>query len=107
MRTTLLTLPLLAALTLGGCATNAGGGFDISAVQNATVAACRFLPTASTVANIIAAGNPLLATAEAIAAAICAAVLPTAPAPLPPVLARRGVVVPTVNGVVIHGTFVR
>lgn len=47
---------------------------DVHKVQVAVVRSCRFLPTAATVANIFAAGNPAVVTTTAVAAAICAAV---------------------------------
>lgn len=75
---------------------------DVDAVQNATVQACGFLPTAATVGNILAAGDPNMLAATAVATAICAAVTkPTAPV--------MGLIepVPTVNGVPIEGTFVK
>ena len=89
------------AITLAGCGTInpfTNQPNTPADVQNATVQACGFLPTASTVLNILAVGNPAAATAEAVAQAICAAVTP-APKAL------KGV--PTVNGVEIHGRFVR
>ena len=94
----LLATPVAAALVLGGCATTATSAAIIQ-IQNYAVLACGFLPTVTTVANIIANGNPILQTATDIANAICAAVTPKA--------ARRGAVLPTVNGVVVHGRFVR
>jgi len=53
------------------------------------------------VANIIAAGNPSMMTATAIAGAICAAVTPK-----PPIMGLMEAV-PMVNGVPIEGHFVR
>ena len=98
---------LIALSALSGCATTGGlAPISIAGVQNAAVAACAFLPTATTVGNIIAAGNPLLTTAEAIAQAICAAVTQA-----PTVAAKSGrrmmVVQPMVNGVPIQGKFLR
>jgi hypothetical protein len=98
------------AVALGGCASIGGGTGTtaanittvISQVQQASVAACAFLPTTATVAQIIgtAAGVGVETTlATTIAAQICAAVSPTAKA-------RRGGAAPTVNGVTIHGRFV-
>lgn len=95
---------LIAASTLAGCATTGGvPNINVQDVQNAALAACSFLPTASTVANIIAAGNPALQTAEAVAQAICAAVAVASPS------GKLGgsIALPTVNGVVIHGTWVK
>lgn len=81
----------------------AGGTINTTAVQNAAVAACGFLPTAATVSGIISAatggvGGAALQTAEQVAAAICAAVLPTKSGKL------RGT--PMVNGVAVHGRWV-
>ena len=95
--------PVAAALALGGCAT--GGvtatsvATTISAVQQAAVLACGFLPTAATVASILSGGNPLVSTASAIAQAICTAVTPKS--------VRRGASVPMVGNVVVHGRFVK
>lgn len=103
--------PLLAAtaaLLLGSCSTTGGvaTGITIAGVQNAAVAICAFLPTANTVGNILAAGNPLLVTAEAVAEAICAAV-GTAPTVVAKSGRRRLVAMPMVNGVPIQGKFLR
>jgi len=70
-------------------------------VMEKTVDACGFLPTAATVVNIVAAGNPSLMTATAIAGAICAAVTPKHPV--------MGLYepVPMVAGVPIEGTFIK
>lgn len=91
------------ALSLGACATLGTGGLGSSdtiiAIQNAAVAACSFLPTAGTIANIIKANDPKLITAEAVAAAICAAIAPTTQHAL---IATT----PKVDGVAIVGAFV-
>lgn len=71
---------------------------QIEAVQSAATAACQFLPTAETVADIIASGDPRLPTASAMARAICAALVP-APSGIRTLVAP----VPAVNGVVIRG----
>ncbi len=103
LRNTILAGSL--ALTLCGCATSGGvttiGGLDVKTIQSTAVAVCGFLPTAATVGNIIAAGNPILTTAEAIAEAICAAVSPAKAA------TRHGGALPTVSGVVIKGKSLR
>ena len=95
--------PVAAALALSGCAT---GGVTpatvtttITAVQQAAVLACGFLPTAATVASILSGGNPLVSTASAIAQAICTAVTAKA--------FRRGGPAPMVGNVVVHGRFVK
>ena len=100
LRRLMLALPLLGAISLGGCATVFPSGTPtVAEIQSITVTVCGFLPTASTVANILANGNPIVATATAVANAICAAVVPTKSA-------RLRAIVPTVNGVVVHGRFV-
>lgn len=105
-------LLIAAALSCGlaGCATTSGTpSIDVGQVQQAAIAACGFLPTVETVVGIIAtfatggAAAPVVATAEGVAEAICSAVVPKA-------AARRGgapAAPPAVNGVVIHGQFVR
>jgi hypothetical protein len=66
-------LALAAAVTLAACATTGTGTtVTISDVQNAAVAACAFLPDATTITNILTA-SPIAATAESIAAIICSA----------------------------------
>lgn len=110
----LLLSAAVAGTLLGSCTTT--GQFSpailVADVQQDAIAICSFLPTVSTVANIIAAGNPLLTTAEAVAQAICSAVT-AAPVVAPPVAgarrraARSGPVgTPTVAGVVIKGNFI-
>lgn len=95
---------LCGSILLGGCATTGGpgGGIDLAAlaaqVQQITTQACRFLPTAQTVANIVSAG--FAAQPFAIANAICAAVT------APPTVARGKVAPPHVGGVVVRGRFV-
>lgn len=93
---------LLTGLLLGGCsaAQQQTETQIIAAVQQQAVLACSFLPTASTVAGILAAGNPALTAASAVAQAICAAVSVTS--------ARVGTASPpVVAGVVIHGKFTK
>jgi hypothetical protein len=46
----------------------------VAAVQKATSALCKFVPTAATIGTILAGGNPVVATAAGAAGAICAAV---------------------------------
>lgn len=96
----------LGGSALAGCSTtdpSTGEGSAIAQVQTAATAVCRFLPAAETVGAIIATGDPRLATASAIARAICAALDPQgAPAGVM-TLYRAG---PSVNGVAIKGHFV-
>lgn len=97
-----------AAVALGGCATGGITGTTtnitstITQVQQAAVAACSFLPTTATVANIlgtVAGVGAETQLATTIAAQICAAVSQKS--------AARGSAAPEVNGVAIHGRFVR
>lgn len=111
-----LLLACCLVLPLSGCAALQSFFGNITAatptqlvqdVQNAAITTCEFIPTAETVANIIALNNPVLATASGIANAICAAV--TQKGPVPVSLRRtvnRNAPVPTVSGVPIHGQFV-
>jgi hypothetical protein len=103
MKNFLRVLPLVGTLLVGGCGviSNPFTGAPITAadVQAAAVAACGFLPTAATVANIIAAGNPAVATVSTIAQAICSAVTAKG--------GRLGGAAPNVNGVPVHGRFVQ
>jgi hypothetical protein len=100
-----LFLSSVFAVSLAGCATLGVTPVDISSfvtqVQAITSTACSFLPTAETVASILATGNPIVATANAVANAICAAVAPAKTA------GKLSTTVPTVAGVVIHGKFLR
>lgn len=101
-RSWLYATPLVCFLALGGCATTGGiVAPTIASVQAAAVAACSFLPTVATVASIIAAGNPAVITAGAIAEAICSALAASKSS------ARKRATVPVVGNVVIHGTYVR
>ena len=77
---------------------------NTSSVQSLAATACKFAPTAETIINMVAA-NPALATAEAVAQAICAAVVP----PVGLVSAAPVVAHYVVNGkdVAISGTFVK
>lgn len=102
------------SLALAACATTAPstspaptiGGADpaaiVAQVQAATTTACKFLPTAQTVLNLVSAFTDVsaLGPVAAMAQAICNAVAsPTAR------LARRGP--PRVRGVAVKGKFVR
>ena len=72
---TIKALLVAAGLSLAACnsITNPFTNQPITAadVQQAAVQACGFLPTASTVASILTAGNPAVDTAASIASAIC------------------------------------
>ena len=93
------------ALSLAGCSTLGTGGAPldltsfIAQVQATSSAVCSFLPTAETVASIIATGNPIVTTANAVANAICAAVAPAKAA------GKLRASQPAVAGVAIHGKF--
>lgn len=93
---------ILAALALGACSQAQQQQVQtiVSQAQADTVQVCGYLPTVETVSGILAVGNPLLATGEAIANAICAALTPKG------AIARPGVTVPYVAGVPVHGKFV-
>lgn len=115
MKRLITCFALLGALMLGGCATLPSGarGIDpalasqidaqIKAVQDAAVAACRFLPTAQTVASIASTFLPGatagVGIANQIATAICGAVTKKA--------LNRSAPAPRVNGVLVRGTFIR
>jgi hypothetical protein len=91
-------------VAFGGCATM-GGPADsrfVSDVQAITSTACKFLPTADTIVEIVATGAPEFKIASEIAKAICAAIAtPSRAAPG----ARRAL--PTVAGVPVRGQPVR
>lgn len=79
---------------------------DVQLIQAMVVKSCGFLPTASTVAAILTAGNPTVLTASAIAGSICAAVKASSLVSVYGLLGGDAEV-PTVNGVKIEGEFVR
>ncbi len=91
-----------AALSLSACVTTSGGGL-IDQVRSIALTVCSFVPTAETIAAILAKNSPGLTTASQVANAICAAV--TMPAPSPGLSARPAAA--TVTGVKIDGEFVR
>ncbi|MCO6386339.1 hypothetical protein [Aliihoeflea sp. 40Bstr573] len=98
----MLILASAASLALASCSTTdpvTGEPSPIENVQSATAAACRFLPAAETVAEILASGDTRLTTASAVARAICAVVADQAPAGVATLFSAP----PTVNGVVIRG----
>lgn len=77
--------------------------------QQAAVVLCGFLPTVESVANIIALNNPLLATPEQQANAICASLTSTTP---PTAVAgkvgRAGAnATVVVSGVTVQGVYVK
>jgi hypothetical protein len=99
----LAIIPLLAAgIALAGCVSSSG----VSTIQQTVVAACGYLPTVATIEDLINLNSPTLATATQIARAICAAVTVKGGAGGPE--ARGPGVGPArVDGVIIHGKFVR
>ena len=77
----LIVCAIALTTTLGGCASTGGGpptqadvNATIAQVQNYTKLACGFVPTATTILNIIGAAVPGVTIATSIAQAICAAV---------------------------------
>jgi|SRR5579864_2665767 len=105
----LATCAIAGSLLLGNCAgtgvTPATIQSAVTAVQQAAVTACGFLPTAATVSGILATLVPGAAAIEQLIAStaqqICAAVAPVRTS------AKLKAVAPTVNGVPVHGRFVR
>lgn len=98
MRMLLIAAASLCALA--GCTTTTSTGDDtVAKAQAAAKAACSFLPTAETIADIIAVNDPRLATGTAIANAICNALNPETPAGVMTLFKAS----PTVDGVVIRG----
>lgn len=91
----------LLGASVSGCATTAAGGITVQSVQDAAVLACSYLPSVTTVSGIISANNSVITTAEEIAAAICAAVKPSA------AMRRKASHVYIPPGVAITGSFVR
>lgn len=102
-----LALALVSGIGLGGCSTITDPATGqttqvppniseiIAQVQAACTTACKFIPTAGTIASIVSAGNPGVIGATAIADAICAAITKAAP-----MAGRKGA---SVNGVVVNG----
>lgn len=100
-------LAIVLLLGLSGC--TGGGGIvsgqpdSVKQIQNAAVVACRFLPTAKFIADLLLSrsGNSILSTAETIAGEICNAVTnrPLADGP--------GDRVPRVRGLRVRGSFVK
>lgn len=104
-----LILAAAIGLTLAGCETTMTAekiATAIAQIRAATVAACGFLPTVDTVANIVAADNSSVQRASQVANAICQAVSPLNAAAADRRIAQT-VTKPTVNGVVIKGKWVK
>jgi len=101
MRRTIMSLPLLGLLALTSCATTPTDPASVvEKIQQTAVAVCGFLPFAKTVADILAAGNPLVSSVDSVATAICNAVVADRSARARGLRRGRGAMV---NGVVIHG----
>ncbi len=109
----LLILSLL-SLALSGCVTtgtNVGSTWSslVAQLRSAATATCRYLPDASSAANILAtyiSGGVLAVGAiEAAAASICAALVPTSQT----LRARTagGAIIVRVRGVILRGHYVR
>jgi hypothetical protein len=90
---------------LAGCVTTAQIDDTVNKAQQYAVTACGFLPTVSTVAQILSSfvpgASPVEAIAHQAATAICKAVTPVKSS------IRRGDARPSVNGIIIDGKFVR
>lgn len=97
----LIALPLAAALAASGCNTTGATSVE-QTILDITLASCHYVPTLTTLASILAAGNPALATAAEVAKAICDAVAPPAS-----IRHAGALLAPEVAGVVIEGHFVR
>lgn len=105
MRASFVVIALAAsALALSGCANPDGTKPSveqvIAQVQNITANACKFLPTAATIAEIISAGT--FTGAASIAAAICAAIKPQ-----PTTTPGTQLAVPRVGRVIVRGQYLK
>lgn len=105
MRKFIVSTFLAGSLALAGCAGTTIPTLDpnvVSQVQTTAAQICGFLPTVTTVANVIAAlvgaGNTV-STITSAAQGICNAVTTKS--------ARRGGVAPSFMGVAIQGKFIR
>lgn len=100
MKKILISMSLLLTLTACNPPDALNVAPSVSTVQGATVQACKFLPTAATVASLLSSSSSI-STAASIASAICNAVtsIPLADGP--------GDRKPRVNGIVIKGQFVK
>jgi hypothetical protein len=106
LKKTILVAAAAAAVGLAGCTpSSVGNSAEISQIQQAAVAACAFLPTVTTVADILAKNSSAVATAEQVAAAICAAVVP---APKTSSKFKLTLIEPiNLSGITIDGKFVK
>ena len=125
MRKTATVLMVALSSWLGGCAHfDESGGLvvtpipitglpqniqdDLKYIQDGVVKACGFLPTLNTVANVLGTftgGQPIVAIASQVITAMCNAITPAHS--MRRHGGRYGGALPQVNGVVLHGRFVR
>lgn len=107
MRTILIAGSL--AIALAACNSTDATNL-VTQAQAAALQGCSFLPTAETVASIVAKGNATVSTAEQIADAICGAVKGSSAAAAsttnPTMLLSSAAPAPAVLGVPVHGRFV-
>lgn len=107
-------IPLALAFPLMACATT-GTSSVVVQIQNATIAACGYLPDATAVATLLAntlGGGLIVGQIATIAQEICAAAVATNPPPPVPTpkslrFRLRATAPVVVNGVTITGHFVR
>lgn len=90
---------LVGSLALAGCGTTSNGMPTVNDIVAGVQAACGFLPTATSVANLIVTHEASVQTGAQIIGLICSAVTKKS--------AIRGSGGPKVYGVAIKGKFVR
>lgn len=103
-----LALAALAASLLSGCSSTGVAGITPAVLTNAIVAACGITVDALTVANLIAAGNQTLTSAQVIATQVCdawkAASAPVASTRFGVVLRQVGPITVYIGGVPVNVT---
>lgn len=102
MKSLLLAMALAVGLAGCGPASDDGSTDPIATVQVLVEKTCSFVPTASSVAAMLAANNPAVQGTVAIATAICAAVTRKSVTP-----GDGSDCYGTVNGVCVEGKFKR
>lgn len=100
---------LAVAASLAAC--NPPSQTLLTQAQTVALQTCSFLPTADTIASIVAQGNAAISTAEQIGNAVCAAIRGSGVAPTPATALLDatpppGTPKPQVLGVQVHGRFV-
>lgn len=100
MKKTILAALASIYLFMGATCSSTDIAALIAKVQETTATTCAYVPTAQTIIDIFQKGNPQLQSALDIATAICSVMKPTPTASAP----HSEVVV---NGVVVHGYFVK